>query len=187
MWAYNISSAAIKVHWGSIPVNLQNGPIMGYHVIVMLNSSVVRNVTASSNTSEMVVTGIQRNTTYQVSISGFTVKGSGVQSTPIDVTTDALITTETVTCTANPSSGVAIETSFTLDCTHWNDPNMPLLYEFMLPLADGLSTILWYGYSTNTEIMLPPGDPLKNNSLTIKVGVTRSTGSRTDASLDIQV
>ena len=137
--------------------------------------------------SELVVTGLRRNTTYQVSISGFTVKGSGVLSSPIDVTTDASITTETVTCTANPSSGVAVKTNFTLDCTHWNDPNTPLLYEFMLHLADGLSTILWYGYSTNTEMMLPPGDPLKNNSLTIKIGVTSTTGLRTNALLDIQV
>ena len=88
MLAYNVNSTAIKVRWGSIPVDLQNGVILGYHVTVMLNSSVIRNLTALADTREMVVTGLQKSTTYQVSLSGFTVKGSGVQSAPVNVTTD---------------------------------------------------------------------------------------------------
>lgn len=187
MLAYNVNSTAIKVRWGSIPVDLQNGIILGYHVIVMLNSSVIRNLTALADTREMVVTDLQKNTTYQVFVSGFTVKGRGVQSNPVSVTTDKFSGTEMIACNANPSSGVAVETTFTLSCTNWHDPNTPLLYGFMLPLAEGLSTILWYGYSTNAEVMLPPGDPLKNNSLTIKAGVTSSTGSKTNTSLDVQV
>ncbi len=185
MFAYNVSSTAIKVHWGSIPVDLQNGIILGYRLIVVLNSSVERNLTVSPNMSEMVVTNLRRNTTYQVSVSGFTVKGRGEQSTPISVTTDD--STETLICNVNPLSGVAVETNFTFDCSKWDDPNKPLVYEFMLPLADGLSTILWYGYSTTTKIKLPPGDPLKNKSLTIKAAVTSSTGSKSNTSLDIQV
>ena len=88
MSAYNVSSTSIKVHWGSIPVDLQKGIILGYHVIVMLNSSVSRNLTVFGKSQEMVVTGLQKSTTYQVSVSGFTVKGRGVQSTPVNVTTD---------------------------------------------------------------------------------------------------
>lgn len=37
---------------------------------------------------DMIVTDLQKSTTYQVSVSGFTVKGNGVQSTPVNVTTD---------------------------------------------------------------------------------------------------
>ena len=88
MSAYNVSSTAIKVHWGSIPVDLQNGIILGYHVIVMLNSSIINNQTALADARDMVVTDLQKSTTYQVSVSGFTVKGNGVQSTPVNVTTD---------------------------------------------------------------------------------------------------
>ena len=88
MSAYNVSSTAIKVHWGSIPADHQNGVILGHHVTLMLNSSVIRNVTAFGNIQEMVVTGLQKSTTYKVSVAGFTVKGSGVQSTPVNVTTD---------------------------------------------------------------------------------------------------
>ena len=88
MTAYNFSSTSIKVHWGSIPAHLQNGIILGYDVIIMLNSGVIRNLNASSNTSEMIVTNLQKYTTYQVCLSGFTIIGSGVQSTPLNVTTD---------------------------------------------------------------------------------------------------
>ena len=156
-------------------------------MIVMLNSNVVNNLTASAETREMVVSDLQESTTYQVSISGFTVKGRGVQSNPINVTTDKSRGTETITCNANPSSGVAVETSFILSCANWHDPNTPLLYDFTLPLAKGLSTILWYGYSTSADVVLPPGDPLKNNSLTIFVGATSPTGSKENTSLDVQV
>ena len=91
------------------------------------------------------------------------------------------------TCVANRSSGLAVETIFTLACTNWDDPNSPLLYEFVLPLAAGLSAILSYGYSTVAEMILPPGDPLKNYSLTIDAIVTSSTGSRSNTSLTVQV
>ena len=88
MLAYNVSSTAIKVHWESIPVHLQHGLVLGYHLIVMLNSVLESKITVPQNMSEMVVTNLQKYTTYQVSLYGFTVKGSGVQSTPISVSTD---------------------------------------------------------------------------------------------------
>ena len=187
MLAYNISSTEIKVHWGAIPVDFQNGIILGYHVIVMLNSSVKRNLTALADTREMAVSNLQESTTYQVSISGFTVKGGGVQSNSVNVTTDKSRGAETITCNANPSSGVAVKTSFTLSCNNWYDLKTPLLYDYMLPLAEGLTTILWHGYSSHAEVVLPPGDPLKNNSLTIHIGATSLTGSRENTSLDVQV
>ena len=187
MLAYNISSTEIKVHWGSIPVDFQNGIILGYHVIVMLNSSVKRNLTALADTREIVVSDLQESTTYQVSISGFTVKGRGVQSNLVNVTTDKYRGTETIACNANPSSGVAVETSFTLSCANSYDLNTPLLYDFTLPLAEGLTAILWYGYSSNVDVVLPPGDRLKNNSLKVHVGATSPTGSKGNTSLDVQV
>ena len=187
MLAYNISSTEIKVHWGSIPVDFQNGIILGYHVIVMLNSSVKSNLTALADTREIVVSDLQESTTYQVSISGFTVKGRGVQSNLVNATTDKYRGTETIACNANPSSGVAVETLFTLSCANSHDLNTPLLYDYTLQLAEGLTTILWYGYSSNVEVVLPPGDPLKNNSLKIHVGTTSPTGSKENTSLDVQV
>ena len=88
MLAYNESSTEIKVHWGPIPVDFRHGIILGYHVILMLNSILERNLTVSPNESELLVTNLEKNTTYQVSVAGFTSKGSGVLSTPVFVTTD---------------------------------------------------------------------------------------------------
>lgn len=91
------------------------------------------------------------------------------------------------TCTANTSSGVAVETTFILHCTNWHHPDTPHLYEFVLPLADGLSTILSYGYSTAVEVILPPGDPLNNYTLTIETVITSSIGSRANTSINVEV
>lgn len=91
------------------------------------------------------------------------------------------------TCITNTSSGVTVDAAFTLHCTNWQDPNEPLLYEFVLPLADGLSTILSYGYSTAVDLILPPGDPLKNYTLTIEAVISSSIGSRADTAINVKV
>ena len=88
MLAYNISSTAIKVQWGSIPVDSRNGFILGYRVTVVLNSNVIRSFFADLVTREIAVTGLEKRTTYQVSVAGVTVIGTGVKSAPVNVTTD---------------------------------------------------------------------------------------------------
>lgn len=85
---YNISSTAIRVLWGPMPAALENGIILGFHLILMQDLNVKRNLTVSPRTREMVVTNLTKYTTYQVSLSGFTVIGSGVQSVPLSVTTN---------------------------------------------------------------------------------------------------
>lgn len=88
VWAYNISSTEIKVHWGPIPVDSRNGFILGYRVTVMLNSNVIRNLSTAFITQEIVITGLEKRTTYQVSVAGVTANGVGVKSAPVNVTTD---------------------------------------------------------------------------------------------------
>ena len=88
MTAYNVSSTSIKVQWESIPLDSQNGIILRYCVTVMRNSIVISNVSAASSTREIVVTGLAKRTTYQVSVAGVTVNGTGVKSRPVNVTTD---------------------------------------------------------------------------------------------------
>lgn len=86
--AYNVSSTSIKVQWGSIPFDSQNGIILGYCVTVMFNSVVIRNLSATSSIREIVVSGLAKRKTYQVSVAGVTVNGTGVKSSPVNVTTD---------------------------------------------------------------------------------------------------
>ena len=90
-------------------------------------------------------------------------------------------------CTSNTSSGVAVEQIFTLACSNWQDPNHPLLYEFIGTSGQGITTILSYGYSSIAELTLPPGDPLRNYSLTIDVNIINSVGSRVKTTIDVQV
>ena len=90
-------------------------------------------------------------------------------------------------CSVNTPSGVAMQETFTLSCTGWEGPNQPFLYEFMVTLAQGTSTILSYGYSSVAEVILPPGDPSKNYSLTIDVYIISSTGSRAKTAIEVRV
>ena len=88
MSSYNISSTEIKVLWTPIPAAARNGIILGYHLILMLGSRLERNLTVSASTREMVFTNLTKYVTYRVSLSGFTLTGSGVLSAPLNVTTD---------------------------------------------------------------------------------------------------
>jgi len=72
-------------------------------------------------------------------------------------------------------------------CTSWEDENQPLLYEFMITTAQGLVTTLSYGYSPVVEMTLPPGEASKNYSLTVDVFITSTSGSRTKATIRLQV
>ena len=90
-------------------------------------------------------------------------------------------------CTVNPPSGVAVEQTFIFACDNWADGNKLLLYEFMITTAQGLTTILSYGYLSTAELILPPGDPSKNYYLTIEVHIINPTGSRAKTSIDVQV
>ena len=90
-------------------------------------------------------------------------------------------------CTANPLSGVSLQQYFVFSCTSWEDENQPLLYEFMTTTVQGLVTTLSYGYLPVVEMTLPPGEASKNYFLTVDVFITSTSGSRTKATISLQV
>lgn len=87
--ATNSSTLAIKINWGPIGVELRNGIILGYRIMVgMLNSTLEHTFTASSNQTELLIKNLDKGRTYRISVAGFTSVGNGPQSAPVFIKTD---------------------------------------------------------------------------------------------------
>ena len=92
------------------------------------------------------------------------------------------------TCTIEPSSGIALKTYFTLSCSEWTSSNTPLSYQFQVQLPNGLNSVLYHGFNTSVEALLPSGDVSQNFTLKINVTVIDSNGgSAKYVNLSVQV
>ena len=92
------------------------------------------------------------------------------------------------TCTIEPSSGIALRTYFTLSCSRWTSSNTPLSYQFQVQLYNGLTSVVYHGFNTSVESLLPSGDLSQNFTVKLNVTVTDSNGATaTYANLSVQV
>ena len=92
------------------------------------------------------------------------------------------------TCTIEPSSGIALRTYFTLSCSGWTSSNTPLSYQFQVQLSNGLTSVVYHGFNTSVEALLPSGDSSQNFTLQIDGTVSDSNGaSATYKNLSVQV
>ena len=66
--------------WDSIPVEMRNGILLGYHVYYQesLSSDDIKN--ATKTTTYVVLTGLETYTSYDIRVCGFTAVGDGVCS-----------------------------------------------------------------------------------------------------------
>ena len=92
------------------------------------------------------------------------------------------------TCTIEPSLGIALRTYFTLSCSGWTSSNTPLSYQFQVQLYNGLTSVVYHGFNTSVESLMPSGDLSQNFTLKLSVTVSDSNGaSATQANLSVQV
>lgn len=90
-----VNSTTIYVEWRAPKAKDRNGILRGYYVyyaIVDENGDPIRGQekfvdTNDGNKNEMVITGLQPATRYQVSVAAYTRKGDGVRSRPKLVST----------------------------------------------------------------------------------------------------
>ena len=86
--AYNTSSTSIKVSWNEVPVDQQNGVILGYHIFYKaLPSGEELNETVSNTTLTVNLTGLQEFVQYNISVAALTSHGTGPQSAALFVFT----------------------------------------------------------------------------------------------------
>ena len=88
----NISSTAIQVTWGLVPTEEQNGVISGYNIMYKAkkdSGNAWKNITVSSRTRILNITGLEYYTMYNVKMAGINSVGIGVYSNITDIRTDA--------------------------------------------------------------------------------------------------
>lgn len=92
------------------------------------------------------------------------------------------------TCSIEPSSGIALRTYFTLSCSRWTSSNTPLSYQFQVQLYNGLTSVVYHGFNTSAESLMPSGNMSQNFTLKINVTVSDSNGATASyANLSVQV
>lgn len=81
-------------------------------------------------------------------------------------------------CFVEPTSGISLETNFTLSCKGWKSNNEPLSFLFQYQLNyNGLHGIIYHGLTDSYISQLPSGFLSNNYTLNITVTVTDKEGA----------
>jgi len=91
------------------------------------------------------------------------------------------------TCGANPSSGVALLTIFSLECRGWEDVDLPLAYEFSRKDAGGIFVKLSFGQASPIFPTLLPAPPVNSTRLDISASIADSLGEYSMYSFSVEV
>ena len=91
------------------------------------------------------------------------------------------------TCIVTPENGVAMNTSFTIKCSEWADPDSPFTYEFAY-LTDFQPSVLYVSKdSTPSSILLPMGHESNDFKLTLRMRIIDHLGAATAVFRDLKV
>ena len=93
------------------------------------------------------------------------------------------------TCSITPSSGISLESYFTLSCVNWTSDSTPLSYRFQYRLKNGMYTVLYHGVNNSIATLgIPPGNNAENYNIRLNVVVTDNFGiSASPVNLTAQV
>ena len=82
--ARNLSSTSILVQWGEVPDTDKNGIILSYTVNYKANprDSLQQSQVVNASTREVTLTGLDKNTEYEIEVFANTSKGGGKKSEP---------------------------------------------------------------------------------------------------------
>ena len=91
------------------------------------------------------------------------------------------------TCEVSPASGVTLTTKFTFTCTDWQDPDLPLQYEFVYFTNNDLLNVVYQGVQTSKQTNLPLGEKANNFTIDFRVRVVDMFGAFTEVTIPVQV
>ena len=83
-------------------------------------------------------------------------------------------------------------TTFNITCSNWQDPNLPIKYEYAYVVNGVRSVFLIHtaespGQTVISSSELPIGDPNRNNVLDIYVNIKDKFGSATEQNFTVKV
>lgn len=91
------------------------------------------------------------------------------------------------TCDVSPASGVSLTTEFTFACTDWQDPDLPLQYEFIYFTSNDLLNVVYQGVQKSKQTILPAGEKANNFTIDFRVRVVDMFGDFTEVKTPVQV
>ena len=91
------------------------------------------------------------------------------------------------TCDVSPVSGVTLTTEFTFMCTDWQDPDLPLQYEYIYFTNNDLLNVAYQGVQRNKKMDLPAGEKENNFTIDFRVRVVDMFGEFTEVTIPVQV
>ncbi|XP_028409645.1 uncharacterized protein LOC114532360 [Dendronephthya gigantea] len=74
------SKYKLSVKWDSIPIDRRNGILLGYHVYYQTSSSSANTKNKTTVATDVILTGLEIYTSYDIRVCGYTVVGDGVCS-----------------------------------------------------------------------------------------------------------
>ena len=90
-------------------------------------------------------------------------------------------------CSVSPISGVALITKFTFTCTNWQDPDLPLQYEFVYLADNNILNVAYKGFKSSLTTKLPAGEKDNNFTIDFRVRVADILGAYTEVKSPVQV
>ena len=91
------------------------------------------------------------------------------------------------TCIVKPKNGIAMNTSFTISCSDWVDPDPPLTYEFAYLTYFQPFVLYVSKVSTASSILLPMGHERNDFKLTLRMRIIDHLGAATEVFHDLKV
>ncbi|KAG8594241.1 hypothetical protein GDO81_001129 [Engystomops pustulosus] len=146
-----LNSTAIKVFWRSPVQNRQHGQIRGYqiHYVKMENGEAkglphIRDVMLA-DAQEMIIDGLQPETTYSITVAAYTMKGDGARCKPKVVTTQNAVSGK-----PDLSINQILESSLLLQ---WEPPILPK--NFKVKMVTKTSVLLSWEFPENYNSATP--------------------------------
>ena len=90
-------------------------------------------------------------------------------------------------CSVSPISGVTLITKFTFTCTNWQDPDLPLQYEFVYLADNNILNVAYKGFKSSLTTKLPAGEKDNNFTIDFRVRVADILGAYTEVKSPVQV
>ncbi|XP_022784712.1 protein sidekick-1-like isoform X2 [Stylophora pistillata] len=98
LWANNISSTALRITWNPVPTGFVHGILRGYRILYKEKnkpSAPYTKITVSPGVRKREIHDLKKFTYYSIQVLAFTIKGDGIQSPTVDVSTDEDTPSET--------------------------------------------------------------------------------------------
>ena len=165
-------------HW-QLNISVHGSPTQ---VINLSNSNIS---TIAGNSLKIFAGSLQPQISYALELKVSTPSGNVVS-----VQRRVVIVNESPvpgSCQPDKWEGFDNQTVFTVNCSNWKDPDLPLLYRFQVETITRSVVLLYNGTENVLTFRLPAGQKETNYTTSVAIYVTDNCGAETKTDLRLKV